>query len=177
MGTFISSAPSKIYIEDVQTGASVSESVGSKIGALVNFIADEFIRYPFGITGAPYSGLSSYPCTFTGTFESLAYNCVIEKITVFNEVSGISGTTEFKIERQLAAGGAWTSIFSTNCSIVNTAADNLYFESNGAAPSGVTLPVLSITSFSKSDKLRWVLVQAADQAENLKIRVITRPVI
>lgn len=177
MGTYVASAPSKIFQEDVQSGASVSESVGAKLGALLNFIADEFVHYPFGISGAPYSSLSSYPFTFTGSIESLKYNCVIEKITVFNEISGISGTTEFKIETQPAAGGSWTTIFSTNCSILNTAADNLYFETGIAAPTGVTLSVLSISSFQKSDKLRLVLVQAADQAQNLKIRIITRPVI
>lgn len=177
MGTYVSSSPAKIYSEDIQTGSSVSESIGAKIGSVINFIIDEFVHYPFGVSGSSYSGLSSYPYTFSGSLESLKYNCVIEKITVFNEVSGISGTSEFYIERQLAAGGAWTNIFSTNCSILNTAADNLYFETGVAAPTGVTLPILSITSFSKSDKLRLVLVQAADQAQNLKIKLITRPVI
>jgi hypothetical protein len=40
MGTYIASELNKIYVEDVQYTASVSESVGNKIGATVNYLAD-----------------------------------------------------------------------------------------------------------------------------------------
>lgn len=174
--TYIPSEPEKLHTEAVQSGAAVSESLLALVGATSNFILDNFIYYPFGISGAPYSGLSAYPYTFDAASESVLLKCTIEKIKVYNKISGISGQTEFRIERQLAAGGAWTNIFSTNCIISNTASDELYFETGVAAPSGVTLPVVSITDFEVNDKLRMVLITAADQAENLKVRVITRPV-
>lgn len=174
--SFLPSEPEKIHQEAVQSGAAVSESLLALVGSTSNFILDNFIYYPFGFTGAPFSGLSAYPYTADGSSEPILLNCVIEKLFIYNKISGISGNTVFRIERQLAAGGAWTNIFSTNCTIQNTAADELYFTSNGIAPAGVTLPVVSISSLSVNDKLRIVLISAADQAENLKVRVITRPV-
>ncbi len=173
---YVSSDPKKIYTEDVQFSSSVSEAVANKIGAAINFILDEFIVYTFGVTGAPYSGLSSYPYIFTGCLETCLTDSEIHSIEVVNEVSGISGTTVFYIEKQLASGGAWTTIFSTNAQILNTAADNLYFSTLEAAPAGVTLPVLSTISLAKKDKLRFVLQSAATGAQNISIKVKTRPV-
>lgn len=172
---FVTSEPKKINVEDVQFSSSVSEAVANKIAAGTNYILDYFTRYEFGVTGGVYSGLVM-PYTFSGTMENLKSACVITDIEVFNEISGISGTTTFRIERQLAAGGAWTTIFATDCSIINTAADNLFFNMNGSAPAGVTLPTLSISTFAKNDKLRWVLTSVADQAQNISIVVYTRPI-
>ncbi len=154
----------------------MSESLLALVGATSNFILDNFIYYPFGVSGSNYSDLSVYPYVFDGNSESILLKCTIEKIIVTNEVSGISGQTEFRIERQLAAGGAWTNIFSTNCIISNTAADNISFQTGVAAPSGVTLPVVSITDLDVNDRLRWVLISAATNANNLQIKVITRPI-
>ena len=172
----INSEPELILDLDVAGGSSVSESFGAKVGSTTNFLLNNFVSFPFGVSGAPYSGLSAYPYTFTGAIESSRLKVNIEKITVFNEVSGISGTTSFRIEKQLAAGGAWTNIFTTDCSISNTAADSLYFETGMTAPSGVTLPVFPATTLEINDKLRFVLITAADQAQNLKVRVICRPI-
>ncbi len=154
----------------------MSESLLALVGATSNFILDNFIYYPFGVSGSNYSDLSAYPYVFDGNSESILLKCTIEKIIVTNEVSGISGQTEFRIERQLAAGGAWTNIFSTNCIISNTAADNISFQTGVAAPSGVTLPVVSITDLDVNDRMRWVLISAATNANNLQIKVITRPI-
>jgi len=172
----INSEPELILDFDVAGGSSVSEAFGAKVGSTTNFVLNNFVVFPFGISGAPYSGLSSYPFTFAGSIESTRMRVNIEKIVVYNEVSGISGTTEFRIEKQLAAGGAWSNIFSTNCTISNTAADSLYFETGLSAPSGVTLPVFPATTLEINDKLRFVLITAADQAQNLKVRVICRPI-
>lgn len=175
-GTPLTGEPELIYDLDTASGASVSEAIFSKFGSVSNFVLNNFVVFPFGISGAAYSSLSSYPYTFAGSIESARMRVNIEKITVFNEVSGISGTTSFKIEKQLAAGGAWSNIFTTDCSISNTAADSLYFETGLAAPSGVTLPVFPATTMEVNDKLRFVLITAADQAQNLKVRVICRPI-
>lgn len=172
----IVSEPELILDFDVQGGASVSEAFGAKVGSTTNFLLNNFVVFPFGISGAAYSSLSAYPYTFSGALESSRLKVNIEKITVFNEVSGISGTTSFKIEKQLAAGGAWTNIFTTDCSISNTAADSLYFETGLAAPSGVTLPVFPATTLEVNDKLRFVLITAADQGQNLAVNVICRPI-
>jgi hypothetical protein len=176
MPTLINSEPEKFYLEDMQGNASLSETLMNKIGASHNFIFDYFIAYHFGVSGAPYSSLSAYPYTFSNNMENVYITSQITNIEIFNEISGTAGTTEFRIERQLAAGGAWTNIFSTNCSILNTAADNLSFKNTGSAPAGVTLPVISISSLAPDDKLRFVLISAATGAQNLKIKINTRPV-
>lgn len=176
MPTLIASEPEKFYLEDMQGNASLSETLMNKIGASHNFIFDYFLRLNFGVSGAPYSSLSAYPYTFSNTMENVNIACELINIEVFNEISGTSGNTEFSIERQLAAGGAWTNIFSTNCTIANTASDNLFFKNTDTAPSGVTQPVISISSFALNDKLRFVIVGAASGASNLSVRLNLRPV-
>jgi hypothetical protein len=140
----------------------------------MNYIADKFSYYEFGITGSAYSGISPFPYTMTDQQEVVDVNATIYKIDVTNDISGTSGNTEFKIERQVGGAGAWTNIFSTNCTIANTAADALVFSTLDPAPSGVTLPVVSATSILKGDRLRLVIVSAATGAQNLKIKVVTR---
>lgn len=172
---FVTSEPNKIYQEDVQFSTSVSEAVGNKIASSINYILDNFDHYDFGVSGAPYSSLSVYPYNFMGNIENIRANCTIYELQIFNEVSGISGTTEFRIERQLSSGGGWTNIFSVNCQIGNAAADNLFFKNTDPSPSSVTLPVISIPDLLINEKLRFVLVTAANQAENLTVRVVTKP--
>ncbi len=175
--TYLPPEPEMLHQEAVQGGSAVSEALLALVGSTSNFILKNFKTYEFGVTGAPYSGLSAYPYTFSANQEASLYKCEIEDIVVYNKTSGISGTTEFKIEKQLAGGGGWSNIFSTNCTISNTAADDLLFKATDvSAPSGVVLPVLGTTSLELGDKLRFVLVSAADQAENLSVFVITRPV-
>lgn len=168
----LTSQAAYIREEDVEYKRAVSENILTKVGASINYLLETFDFYQFGVVGAEYDGLSSYPYTFTNTYEVVESARTILAVKVFNLTSGTSGTTEFKIERQLAAGGSWDNIFSTNCSISNTAADELFFtNSTSPAPSGVTLPVLSITSLAAGDRLRFVLVSAATGAKNLEIKL------
>lgn len=173
----IPSEPNLIRVEDVAYGAAVSEAMLSKMGATSNYLLENFDIYDFGITGAPYDSLSAYPYTFTQTVEVMRADCVITNILVSNQVSGTSGTTTFMLQRQLAAGGSWTDILSGNFSIDATAADGLYFKLTDVSyPSGVGAPTLTISSLAAGDRLRWVLVAAATGAEELGIKVVTRPV-
>lgn len=168
-GTFITSEREKIYIEDVQNRASVSESVGNKLGAAINFIMDNIVqKLQFGVVGNYFSGLTAYPYTFAEATEIVAEPYLIQRLVVSLELSGTAGQTEFRLERQLAAGGSWDNMFSTNCIISNTATDMITFNSDDvSAPAGVTLPVLAITSLAKGDKIRMVLITAGTQARNL----------
>lgn len=175
MGTEISSSPQIMMTEDVEFGASVSEAVGIKQGSVSNFILNNFFYMQFGIVGESFSGLVT-PFTDAAAREKAISAYEIKKILVQLDISGTAGTTEFRIEKQLAAGGGWTNIFSVNCSILNTAADDLQFDSDGVAPTGVTLPVLSITTLAKGDKLRFVLVSAATGASNIQAFVALKPV-
>jgi hypothetical protein len=175
-GTFVPSERKKIYVEDVQGGASVSESVASKLSSTMNFILDKIVQVlQFGVTGKAYSGLAT-PYTFSANSEVATENLLIQRVTVSNQISGISGQTEFRLERRLFGGVIWTTMFSTNCIISNTAIDNLYFNSDDmVAPAGVTLPVLSITTLAPGDEVRMVLISAANQAQNLLVDLKVSP--
>jgi len=170
----INSEPELILDFDVAGGSSVSEAFGAKVGSTTNFILNEFSVFEFGV-GEIYSGLAVYP-SVVGTQEYARMRYNVEKIYVYSLASGISGQTEFRIEKQLAAGGAWTNILTTNCIILNTAADDIRFFSGGSAPADVTLPVFPATTLEIGDKLRFVLVTAADQADTLYVDVALRPI-
>lgn len=174
MGTEITAENARMYEEDVKYGAAVSEAVGYKLGGLLNYIADKFSYYEFGVVGANYDTLSAYPYTFSDQQEVIDLNATIYRIEVVNDISGTSGNTEFRIERQIAGVGGWSNIFSQNCIIAHNAADALAFTTEDAAPSNVTLPVVSTSTLLQGDRLRFVLVSAAAGAQNLKVKVITR---
>lgn len=167
----ISGQAAYIREEDVEYKRAVSENILTRVGASINYLLENTDYYRFGVVGASYDSLSAYPYTFTEGTEIVATARTILAVKVFNQTSGTSGTTEFRIERQLAAGGSWDNIFSVNCSISNTAADELFFDTSDSGISGVTVPVLSITSLAAGDRLRFVLISAATGARNLIVDV------
>ena len=173
---FVTSEPKKIYEEDVQFSASVSEAVANKLAATLNYCIDNFDRYEFGVSGNVYSGLSAYPYVFTGCLENIRVDSEIHSIEVYNEISGISGDTNFRLLRLPAGGGSPVQVFNA-CTIKNTAADNLSFDLMvGPPPTDVLYPLAVTTALSKDDKLIFVLISAADQAQNLRVKVTARPV-
>lgn len=173
----IASARKRFYEQDVAGGTSVSEFLGDKFGSTVNFIFDRIVQVlEFGVSGAPYSGLSAYPYLFSNNNEVCVENYELLRLTVSNGISGISGNTEFKIEHRPFGSGTWTNIFSTNCVINHAASDALYFSNTDvSAPAGVTLPVLNISTLSAGDELRFTLISAASGASDLKIRLEVGP--
>lgn len=169
----ITSQAAYIREEDVEYKRAVSEAILTKVGASINYLLENFDYFEFGAVGATYDQLSAYPYNFTDGIEVAETARTISAIKVYNEIAGTAGTTEFRIEKQLAAGGAWNNIFSVNCTIGNAAADELFFtDSTSPAPSGVTLPVLSVTSLAAGDRLRFVLVSAATDAQNIRVKVL-----
>jgi hypothetical protein len=174
MGTVIPSEPEQIFQEDTQAGAAVSESILAKYGATNNYFLDYFERYSFGVTGGVFSQLVT-PYTFSQTADVVRASCAITLLEVYLGETGTSGTTQFRIERQLAAGGAWSNLFSTNCSITSSAADGVTFNTNSSGITGVTVPVFTITSLAAGDKIRLVLVTSATSAQNLTMTLYCRP--
>lgn len=174
MGTEITPEPEIIYVEDTQGGAAVSEALLAKYGATNNYLLNNFDRYSFGLSGGYYSSLV-VPYEMTAQSERLRNACSITNLSVSLGDTGTAGTSTFKIEYQLAAGGAWTTIFSVNCSITSAAADGVQFESADVAPTGVTKPTLSVTTFAKGDKFRFSLTASATNAKNLMVDVWTKP--
>ena len=176
MGTLLVSSPNQIFQEDTQGGAAVSEAILGKYGQTNNYILDYFDRYDFGVTGGVFSGLA-LPYTFSGNIENMRTAYSIVKVVGFLEIGGTAGTTSFKVERQLAAGGAWSNILAGTIDILHSAADGVFFDTSVAAPAGVTLQTIAIPTLAVNDKLRFVLTASATVAQNLSITVFTRPTI
>lgn len=171
----VAPAPQKIYEEDVQFSTSVSEAVAGKLASTLNYVLNYFDTYTFGVSGGVFSSLTT-PYTFSGTLENLRADSEFYEVSFFLEETGSGGSTEFRIERQLAAGGGWTNVFSSNLVITSAAADGVTFSTNDPSyPTGVSGGSISIGTYSKNDKLRWVLVSAATGAQNLSIKITLRP--
>lgn len=158
------------YTEDVQAGAANSEANANKIAASINFVNQRVTKpLHFGVGGASYSDLSSYPYTFENNSELCAENLLIQKIVISNQISGTSGTTQFYLSIRRSGSGVWQNMFFATCTISNTASDNLVFTSIDSAPSGVQIPVLDsgMELLNFGDEIRFVLVQAATGAKNI----------
>lgn len=178
-GTPLADERELIYQQDVQGGASVSESVGAKLGSTSNFILNRIVqRLTFGVGGnRSYSTLVGIPYTFSNNSEAAVENYLIKRIKVFNKTAGTAGATEFKIERRPFGSGVWTSIFSVNGKIQSGAADDLLFNSDDVAtPAGVVKPVLNISTLDQGDELRFVLISARTGGKNLSVDVEVSPI-
>lgn len=170
----VTAEPQIIYSEDVSYGAANSEALFNKIGGVVNYISERLIQLPFGLTGQSYQSLA-VPYYPVGTLEIFQKNCTLSYIYASLEETGTSGTTSFDLQVAPANSNIFTTILSTQCSITSAAADGVNFYSTGAAPSGVTLPVASTTTFTEGQKLRFVLTGASTFGANLQIIAAFRP--
>jgi len=167
--------PQEILDFDVQGGASVSESILAKYGATNNYVLSNFERYYFGVTGAFFSGLTT-PYIFSNNIDNIRTKCELTNIYIYIGTTGISGDTYFRIERQLAAGGAWTTIFSTDAKIGSGVTDGYAYNMVDGGAGDIINPSFAITDFEANDKLRFVLQSSALQAANLNLLVLLKPV-
>lgn len=170
----VTSEPQIIYTNDVAFGSANSEALFNKIGGVVNYISERLISLNFGLTGQTYQSLT-LPYYPVGTLEVFPKDCTLSFIYVSLEETGTSGTTTFDLQVAPANSNTFTSILSTQCSITSAAVDGVNFYSTGAAPSGVTLPVASTTTFTQGQKFRFVLTAAAAAGANLQIVAAFRP--
>lgn len=168
---FVTSVPNKITTDEVEFGASISEEQATKVAAAINFVIDKWERLNFGVWGANYDTLVSYPYIFADTKEILKHNYNLTLIEVVSEVCGTSGSNVFKIERQIGGIGSWSEVYSLE--INSSASNNLSFKGTDTV-SGVTQST-SITSFSAGDVLRFKINSVAVNPKNIKITLYLSP--
>lgn len=174
---FLPSEREKIYQEDVQSGASVSESVGAKLGASINHIIDRILQQVvFGGVGR-YFNNTVYPILGWGSNETMVENCDIARVDFTHEVIGISGQTEIDIQVRRFGLPTWTSVFVQKPIVAVAAGNSVSFSTDTFGPvTGVTLPTLNTLQIQlfTGDELRATLISAMDQAENYNINVKLR---
>lgn len=113
------------------------------------------------LANGDYSTAASFPQTQVDGYFFFPYNATITSVWIFNLVAGGSGTTEFDLKKA-ASGGSFTTMLTTTGKITSTAAANVWTDSNAiiAPQSGVTKPVLSSTSVSAGEAIRFDLIQS-----------------
>jgi len=176
----ITPAKFNVQTQDTQFRASISESVGSKIGGSINFINN--YQYdsklwtangPYSITSSPDAGIdAAYLCQT---------NMDIYGINMFNHIPGSSGSIEFDILKHTASNQAGTSIFSTKPSLsfssgIYSALSYRFFDSTILQnPTGAVLPVLVSTLLSAGDFLTCTITNKQVGGANASIELLLRP--
>ena len=174
-------APARSFIleEEVRYRASVNESVETKKGANVNhlqyfkFEPRKFILNG-NYTGQTQTGLDGiYP---------LPTDCEIALIAMSNVQAGASGTTELDVKVQSSSGGSRTSIFSTTPKITSAAPDFAYLMHypdgllSDVGGTGLVLPVLSTSTFTKGQALSVDILDTMTNAKNISLEIYLRTV-
>ena len=174
--TAISPSRQTIFQQDTAYQRSVSEVILSKFGAQSNFINTFQVDMKEWILNGSFSvatGLEFWdgPRTFF-------FNSEIVAVSFYQE-QAVSGTTRFDVRWLNAAGVDQGTIFSTKPQITNGARRigfrNLITGTN-IAQSGVTLPVLSKTTFNEGETIYLVLESAMTQAFNAGLTIFYRPI-
>lgn len=176
----LAEARKDIELEDVAFRSSISEAVGNKIGASLNFInRRQLDKHNFNLNGPYAMGAGSTGADGIFVFP---FDAELVAYALYNETSGISGTTEIDI-KELSPGGAVVgSIFSTTPKIATTAASGAFSayrfvdSTTLAAPTGHTLAVATTTTFTEGSALRLDLVSAMSGARTLDFTIYFRPI-
>jgi hypothetical protein len=167
-----------IELEDVQFKAGVSASLMTKVGQTANFInRRHFERHQWNLNGT-YSALVQNG--IDGIF-ICPFDMEITAVGMSNYLAGTAGTTEIDIKWLSGTGVLVGTIFSTTPKISYTAGDNAYVFKNFAdgfqeTGTGLTLPVLSKSTFDQGDALRLDVIAAQTAATTLGAYIYFRPI-
>lgn len=165
--------------EDTAYKRSVSEIIMSRFGATNNFIAKyqtDYISFFLNGSYGVATGLVGYDGAYTGF-----YNFEIVGISIWNGISGSSGTTDLDVHWIDQSGVDQGSIFSVTPKIDSTSADatrgfrNLE-TNNDYTMTGVTLPTLSKSTFLEGETLYLVVNGAMTEAKNAALTLNVRPI-
>ena len=179
----ITAARYNIQVEEVQYSSAVSESTFNKIGGSINHIntyQNNFLEFGFlkaiSPNGTPtYNQGQSVPAVMSG-IEPFIDSCEIYKVALIHGTSGSSGTSELDIEWAAHGSGTWATIFSTTPKATSSTASNTSWVTGLAAPTGITTPVLSKTTFAVGDRLRCKVVTLQVGSPNeFMLRIFYRP--
>jgi hypothetical protein len=147
-----------IQNEAVRASAAVSESIAYILGQAINFInTNQHLMKTWNINGN--YGVVSMPQSRVDGILPFYRDAEILDVWLVIQNCGSAGDTEVDLLRATAPGGAWTSIFTTKPKI-NFVAGNDAWVKLGSVGTGLTAPVLALTSLNAGDVLRCDLIQA-----------------
>lgn len=176
----VTAAKSNIDENDVAFKASISSAVGTKIAGSINFInTKQYDTHQFNLNGRYALGVGFVGAD--GIFPIL-FDMEIVGLTMFNRVSGTTGTTELDVHWLNGSNSDQGSIFSTTPKIDSTSSNYSYLirdelnSLNVELPTGATAPVFSKTSFVAGDALFLEVVSAMGDAEDCHLLIHFRPV-
>lgn len=163
----------------MQFRASVSEAVGNKIGASVNFINTMQTDTKLWCINGDYYN-SFVKVGIDGVYVCKR-NMEIYALSMYNLVAGTSGNTEFDLLRHTASGQAGTSIFSTKPSLNFASGVNSYlakrFYDNVVLqnPTGCVQPVLVSALLNEGDMITCSMTQTQFPGQSAGIELEVRP--
>lgn len=168
-----------IKTEDVIFRSSVSEAVGNKLGAAVNFINTKQTDSKLWYLNGNYS---SSPNTIG---VDGAYICEVDMeiyfVGMYNLIAGSAGSTEFDLFRHTSSGVGGGSIFSSKPSLPFSAGNNAYlakrFFDNTILenPAGCVQPVLISANLDAGDMITCNLTGVQVDGQNAGIILNMRP--
>lgn len=171
-----------IALEDVAFRSSVSESVGGKIGASINFInRRQTDKHDWHLNGAYSLGVGSAGPDGIFVFP---FDAEIVAHVFYSGTAGTAGTTEIAIKRLDVGGAVLGDMFLINPTITSAAASgsfSAYRWSDGttlALPTGHSIGTIfpaSNLQFTAGQGVRLDLVSAMTAGQTLQFTIYFRP--
>lgn len=179
----VSNLKQKIYVEDVETGASASEATMNKFAGSLNLLLDTAV-FPihFDIHGS--YNIVGVPDNKTDKFYIVPFDCEILAAHFYlGENVGSSGNAEVDVIKKPLVGSE-TSIFTTRPNLPATAGaeadiiqEFLPTATNIRLGTGGTAPVLVSSTLSKYDVLKFNIInKPVGTVDKMGLVLIVRPV-
>lgn len=177
-GTPIPEALKTIFTEEIDDLSAISESTWYKIGQVINFIS---VRHAEAHEWKINGRISSMAVDGVDGKFICPFNMEIIAISAAQDFAGSSGDTEIDVDWFDAPGSNQGSIFSTKPKFNFTTGDDSYFIRNfvtvqDETEAGITLPVLSKSTFNFGDALQFNVDSAQVGGRNLSLQIYYRPI-
>lgn len=175
----LTEARKDIELEDVAFRSSISEAVGNKIGASINFInRRQYDKHSWNLNGSYALGVGS-----TGPDGVFTFLFDVEVVGFSYYAGTIGNTGQTIVDIHWISSGTTDegTIFTTRPEVDTTASNNtittrdVLNSTTLSNPTGHTLAVLNKTEFDAGDTLRLDLDDAMTGANNFQFTIFFRP--
>jgi hypothetical protein len=174
----VTSSREILKVGDISFKRPVSEAILSRFAATNNFINKFQVDYVSFFLNGPYS-VASGLFGMDGAYTMFTKSEIVG-VQIWNAIAGTSGTTALDIRWINQSGVGQGSIFSTTPKISSSAANGTRgFKNletgNNFTMTGVTLPVLSKTTFLEGETLYLEVDSTMVGAQNCALTLFIRP--